>query len=244
MSNINDIVQSAQGGQLIDNLSDRLGLASWQTEAAVLALAPALAAALRKAAETPDSFRSIVAVIGEPPHKAAFESADSAHSQESVDAGGAIVDRLFGSAAAAGEVSQLAARTSGLRADVLQRLLPVLASILAGGLSARFAERGLDEALFPGGAPVAAPPAPSEPASANGLGGALAKLFAALFGKPAASAPPQTEDKNVDSPQQADALQKVMEQIRQILEPGAPAAAEQAAELDELLGRIFGSRRS
>ena len=216
----------------------------------MLALAPALAAALRKAAETPDSFRSVVAAIGEPQHKAAFESADSAHSQESVDAGGAIVAHLFGSAAAAGEVSQLAARTSGLRADVLQRLLPVLASILAGGLSSSFAERGLDEALSRASAPVAAPPVPPEPASANGLGGALAKLFAALFGKPAASAPPQTEEKNVDARQEADALQKAMEQIRQILDArragrrGAGGRARRAARPDLRLSEMLKGLRS
>jgi hypothetical protein len=241
MSNINDIVQSAQGGQLIDNLSDRLGLAPWQAEIAVSALAPALSAALRRAAETPDSLRPVLAAIGEPQHKAAYESADSAHSQESVDAGGAIVEQLFGSAAAAGEVSQLAARGSGLRADVLQRLLPVLASILAGGLSSTFAERGLEEALSRASEPAAPPPAQPAPTSAGGLGSALASLLAALFGKPAASAPPQPREPQGKS---ADALEEAMKQIRQTLAPGAPVAAEQEAELKELLGRIFGSAKS
>lgn len=239
MSNINDMVRSAQGGQLIDNLSDGFGLASWQTEVAVTALAPALSAALSRAAESPDTLRPVVAAIGEPQHKAAFESAESAYSPESVEAGDAIVAYLFGSAAAAGEASQLAARVSGLRPDVLQRLLPVLVSILAGGLSSTLAERGLQEALSRPTEPDAGPAAEPEPIRAEKPRG-LAKILAALFGKrpaPAAAAPaPQTSDGG-------DATEEVLAQIRQIFATGAPVAEDHRAELDALLRRAFGPSR-
>jgi hypothetical protein len=237
MSNIDDTVRSAQGGQLIDNLSDRFGLASWQTEVAVLALAPALSAALSRAAESPDRLRPVVAAMSEPRHKAAFEDAESAHSPESVEAGDAIVAHLFGSAAAAGEASQLAARASGLRPDVLSGLLPVLVSILAGGLSSTLSERGLEKAVSEAPADAAAPAEPVRVEKPRGL----AAIVAAIFGqrpKPAAVAPPAEPRGSA-----ADALEDALAQIRQIFTTEAPVAEDHKAELDALLAKIFGPPR-
>lgn len=223
MSNIVDIIQSAQGGQIIENLSDRFGLASWQTRAAVDSLLPALVAALSKAAEQPDSLRPLLDAANDAAHRAAFENAEEAHSQASLDGGDAIVAHLFGSAAAAGEVSQLAARESGLRADVLQRLLPVLVSIAAGGLGSTLERQGVAAVLDQ----------PTEPPAPAPKGGWLTGLFASLFGtKPAPQ--PQTAPP-------ADALQEALDHIRKTLT--APADAERRPDLDELLGRIFTSAR-
>jgi hypothetical protein len=223
MSNIVDIIQSAQGGQIIENLSDRFGLATWQTRSAVESLLPALVAALRKAAEAPDSLRPVLDAANDSTHRAAFESAEEAHSQASVDGGDAIVAHLFGSASAAGEVSQLAARESGLRADVLQRLLPILVSVAAGGLGSTLERQTAAE-----------PPAPSPAPTPSG--GWLSALFGTLFGtKPA----PQPQAAPPAEP--TDALEAALTKIRETLTPAA--GAEQQAGLDELLGRIFASAK-
>ncbi|MBY6243337.1 DUF937 domain-containing protein [Methylosinus sp. Sm6] len=235
MSNIDDIVKSAQGGRLIDNLSERIGLASWQTEAAVLALTPALSAALTRAAETPETLRPLIAAMGDPRYKAAFESAESAQSDASVEAGDAMVAQLFGSPAAAGEVAQLAARASGLRADVLQRLLSALVALVAGGISSTLSQRGLDEALLQAGASAASAPVAPRPAPVGGLTGFLASLF----GKRPAPVAAQPEE-----PSPAPAPEEVAAQIRQIFATSAPVATDQEAELDALLGRVSAPPRS
>jgi hypothetical protein len=226
VSNIVDIIQSAQGGQIIENLSARFGLASWQTRAAVEALLPALVAALRKAADEPGALRPVIDAANDQAHRAAFESAEEAHSQASVDGGDAIVAHLFGSASAAGEVSQLAARESGLRADVLQRLLPILVSVAAGGLGSTLERQSVGAAI---GQP-AEPPAPASPAPSGGLLGWLKSLFGGAPAPQPAPAP--------------DAREEALEQIRKTLTPPATANAEQQADLDELLGRIFASAKS
>ncbi|WP_159730382.1 DUF937 domain-containing protein [Methylosinus sp. Ce-a6] len=227
MSNIVDIIQSAQSGQIIENLSNRFGLASWQTRSAVEALLPALVAALRKAAEEPQSLRSVIDAANEPAHRAAFESADEAHAQASVEGGDAIVAHLFGSASAAGEVSQLVARESGLRADVLQRLLPVLVSVAAGGLGAALdsrTERPTEQ------------PAPAAPARS---GGWLSGLIATFFGKPPSPQPqPQPAEQAAETPQDA------LETIRATLAAPTSADAVRQTDLDALLGRIFASAKS
>jgi hypothetical protein len=243
MSNLDDIVKAAQGGQLVDNLSERHGLACWQTEAAVRALSPALSAALAHACRSLDALRPVVAAIGEPRHKTSFESAESAHSDEGVEAGDAIVVHLFGSAAAAGEVSQFAARGCGLRADVLQRLLPVLVSTVAGGLSSTLAERGLDEAITRA-EPVVSPsaePEPAEAVAARPAGGGVIAFLASLLGLRAA--PVAEQPAQPASAPAADDADEVLVQIRRIVATDAPVADDQKADLDALLGRVFGSAR-
>ncbi|PWB78902.1 MAG: hypothetical protein C3F11_21900 [Methylocystaceae bacterium] len=255
MSNINDIVQSAQGGRLAENLSHRFGLAPWQTEAAILALIPALSAGFRKAVEEPASLRPLIGAVQHPQHAAAFESADSAYSEEAVARGGEIVDRLFGSPATAGQVAQLAARESSVRADILQQLLPVLASIVAGGLLKALDKEGrasvlgqlagepsaaAAEATQEGGAPEAA----AAKAPSGGLLTLLTGLVGALFGgrpeqKTSAEAPPPAAPAS-----EADPLQEALNHIRETFAPGAAASADHQASLDELLGDVFGSWKS
>ncbi|MDP3067726.1 MAG: hypothetical protein Q8M72_03550, partial [Methylocystis sp.] len=110
---------------------------------------------------------------------------------------------LFGSPAAAGRVVQVASRESGLRPDILSQLLPVLVSVLIGGLFKNVSNRGLGGVLgqlvssgalgsileqMLGGArtpqPEPAPmPAPRGGATGGGLfGGLLGSILGSLLG--------------------------------------------------------------
>ncbi len=251
MSNINDIVRSAQGGQAIENLSNRLGLASWQTEAAVQALIPALSAGLRKATEDPASLRALIAAASDPQSRAAYESAEAAYSDAAVEGGAEIVDHLFGSPATTGQIAQLASRESNVRADVLQQLLPVLAAIVAGGLHETFDKDGRAILGRLGGEePAAAPVSEDLPeiaaprAAAGGLAAFLSGVVATLFGgKPAPQA--AGDAPSAAAPKgnglDADSLQEALEQIRKAFAPGASVSADHQASLDDVLGQVFGS---
>lgn len=255
MSNINDIVRSAQGGQVFENLSDRLGLASWQTEAAVRALIPALSSGLQKAAEDPASLRLVIAAANDPTQRFAFENAEFAHSEAAVESGGALVDHLFGSPATVGQIAQLASRESGVRADIIQQILPVLASIVAGGLADTLHKQGRGSVLGQIADPSAAAEAVETAGSAEAetpqrqAGGALAFLtgiVATLFGgKPASrpSAESASAAASKSGGSDADALQETLDQLRAAFAPGASVSADHEASLDELLGQAPGPQK-
>jgi hypothetical protein len=232
MSTIDNIIQSAHGGRLIANLSDRFGLAAWQVEAAVSALQASVAAAAGKAG--PRSLGALIDATGAPEHAAAFAGAEGAASPASVEAGHALAERLFGSPSAAGEVAQLVARESGLRADVAQRLLPVVVAVLAGGIASRLA-RGASAA---GDAAQESSPPPEEQAPRTvGFFGALAAAFGSLFGRrpePAAGSAPLAA-----SSAEAEGTTETLEQFRQIIASAAPAGSGFSADLDQLLGRTL-----
>jgi hypothetical protein len=144
MSSVADILVNAQDGKLVENLAQNLGLSAEQADAAVKALAPALAMGLANAANDPGALEKIIAGAAQPEtHQAAFFHADAAHSDDMLEEGRAILTQLFGSSDASGKIAQVAARETGLRPDILSQLLPVLASVVLGGLFKNLNSQGL-----------------------------------------------------------------------------------------------------
>ncbi|MGA8169352.1 MAG: DUF937 domain-containing protein, partial [Methylocystis sp.] len=189
MSIVAEILSSAQGGKLIENLAESLGLTTEQAQAAVEALTPALALGLKNAASNPAVLEQVVAGVVHPTHQASFDDPAVAHGEDAGQLGQAAVAHLFGSSSAAGQVAQIAARQAGLRPDILSRMLPVLASVVLGGLFKSFNSQGLGSILgqIAGGGGLGsilgqlggAMTAPSAPQSAGGggLGGLLGSLL-------------------------------------------------------------------
>ena len=147
MSYLDEILQSAQGGQLVSNLAQRFGLSDEQMDRAIKALAPALEVGLSNAAEQPALFEKVLGDIASPLRAAAFEDPGAAQDVDSLAQSRQLLADLFGSPAAAGRVVQVASRESGLRPDILSQLLPVLVSVLIGGLFKNVSNRGLGGVL-------------------------------------------------------------------------------------------------
>ena len=256
MSDVTEILSSAQGGKLIENLSGNLGLSTEQTRVAVEALTPALELGLRNAAANPAVLEQVVAGVVHPTHLAAFDNPAIAHGEEAGELGQAAIAQLFGSGSAAGQVAQIAARDAGLRPDILARLLPVLASVVLGGLSKSFNSQGLGPILGQiasggglgsilgqlGGA-TTAPSAPSEQPrqSGGGLGGLLGALLGALLGGRAPAAPGGATQASLPGGLDPATLQAALEQIKKSLNPGGAIAASpgQNAELQDVLDKVF-----
>lgn len=207
MSNFDEILLSAQGGQLIANLAQRYGLSDEQAANAVRALAPALEIGLSRAVEEPQLFEKLIGELASPGRGAAFYDAETAQGEASVAQSRAFLDDLFGSPAVAGQVVQAAARESGLRPDILSQLLPVLASVLLGGLFKNASGQGLGPILeqlaksgalnqilgqiLGGGGAIGAPPRQPEPTPTplprgggglGPLGGILGSILGSLLG--------------------------------------------------------------
>ena len=147
MSYLDEILQSAQGGQLVSNLAQRFGLSDEQMDRAIKALSPALEVGLSNAAEQPLLFEKVLGDIASPLRAAAFDDPGAAQDADSLAQSRQLLEDLFGSPAAAGQVVQVAARESGLRPDILSQLLPVLVSVLIGGLFKNVSNRGLGGVL-------------------------------------------------------------------------------------------------
>jgi hypothetical protein len=201
MSYLDEILQSAQGGQLVSNLAQRFGLSDEQMDSAIKALAPALEVGLSNAAEQPALFEKLLDDIASPLRAAAFDDPGAAQDVDSLAQSRQLLADLLGSPAAAGRVVQVASRESGLRPDILSQLLPVLVSVLIGGLFKNVSNRGLGgvlgqlvssgalgsilEQMLGGGARTPQPepaPMPTPRGGATGGGGLFGGLLGSILG--------------------------------------------------------------
>jgi hypothetical protein len=256
MSMVDDILVSAQGGKLIDNLAQAFGLTPEQIRSAISALAPALALGLRNAASNPEVLNKVVDGLAHPTHSAAFMDHSVACCEETATLGQGTINQLFGSNSAAGQVAQIAARDAGVRPDILAQLLPVLASVVLGGLSKSLSDKGLGpilgqiagggglEAILGqlagGGAPPPRPQSPQAPQippgqAGGGLGGLLGGLLGALLGggargpAGAPSAPGAPAPTGLPGGLDPAAIQSAIEMIKKTLAQGGAAPSAPSA---------------
>jgi hypothetical protein len=206
MFDLNSIIQSAQGGQAIDNIASQFGLPPDQARQAIQALLPALSAGLKNQAGDPAAVGAMLGHVSDPQHQAAFQDPDAAQSDEAQMAGSQALSQIVGGQNVIDAVAQRAADATGISPELLQQMLPQITSIALGGLMTAAQNKGfggvigqlgdmarsgglgdvLGQALGQGGTPAGGGeqtnPSQSGSGSQGGLGGLLGGIVGSLFG--------------------------------------------------------------
>jgi len=148
--NLNDIIQSAQGGAGLQNLANQFGLSPEQTQAAVQAIIPALSHGLQRTAQDPGALSGVVGEIASGAHNGSY--ADPAQTGAAVDAGSGALGQIFGGPGVTNQISQQISNVSGLSPAIIAMLLPAVTSMVMGGLGHAMNQQGQGAALNPGAA--------------------------------------------------------------------------------------------
>lgn len=143
MFNLYQIITKAHGGEAIDTLANQFGLSREQADKAVQALVPSLSTAFMAKAAQPGGVHDMAAAMQDDAHRQAFSEPGAARDPAAGQKGGAIAADIFGNTAILGQVVQQASAFTGISADTLQRMVPVLVSIVMGGVASEFHEQGL-----------------------------------------------------------------------------------------------------
>jgi hypothetical protein len=143
MFNLNDILQSAQGGEAINNIAQRFGLSPEQAQAATQALIPALSAGLTKAAANPGTLGSVISAVNDSTHQASFNDPNAAQSPDATQKSSDTLSQILGSNSVIQQIVQRASAVTGIRPDILMQMLPVVASVVIGGLATSLHNQGL-----------------------------------------------------------------------------------------------------
>lgn len=134
MPTLFDMLNNAQNGRGMDLLARQFNLSRQQAELAVEALTPAFSQGLKRNASDPYGIAGFMQALASGNHAQYSEDAQNAFSPQGVAEGNGILGHLFGSKDLSRAVAAQAAQATGLGQDMLKQMLPVIASMIMGGL--------------------------------------------------------------------------------------------------------------
>jgi hypothetical protein len=147
MFNLYEILRNAHGGHALDNLATQFGITAEQADAAVKAVVPVLSEGFLKQASEPHAFGSFIGALGEGQHLAAFTDPAAAQATKTAQKGGDILRQILTSHSAREEIALRASSGTGISPDTLAKMLPVIASMIFGGLAKSMENQGFGGTL-------------------------------------------------------------------------------------------------
>jgi hypothetical protein len=129
-----EMIAKAQNGQGLEMLAQQFNLNQQQTQAAMEALLPAFSEGLKRNTSDPMGMGGFLQAMGSGNHSKYFEDASNAFSQSGIADGNGILGHLFGNKDVSRAVVAQAASATGIGQEILKQMLPVIASMVMGGL--------------------------------------------------------------------------------------------------------------
>jgi hypothetical protein len=140
-----------QGGdQAVRQLGNNFGLDENQTMSAVSNLLPALGRGLARNASMQGGLESLLGALTGGNHQRYLEDPSILSRQETIDDGNGILGHILGSKDVSRQVAQQTSERTGIGADVLKKMLPMVAALAMGALSRQNASA---QSIAPGAAP-------------------------------------------------------------------------------------------
>ncbi|MCA3593681.1 MAG: DUF937 domain-containing protein [Methylobacterium sp.] len=184
MLNLFEIMQNAQGGNAYQNLANQFGIGPDQARKAVEAVLPAFSMGLQQQTRTMEGWQSVLATLGQAQNSAQFfDSNGDGIPDHLKNEGQNALGAMFGTPETTQAVARQAAQFAGLPAQMMQQMLPVIASMVMGGLFKGAMNGGLGSFL---GQPA---PTPQQQA-----GTMLETFFGSFFGGRAPQPQPDPQD--------------------------------------------------
>lgn len=145
--NLLEMIMGAQGGQTAQQAGSQLGLDPQQSQSAIAALLPAISSALKQNTNSPQGLAGLLGALQGGNHDQYLDNPDVLARPETVNDGNAILGHLFGSKEVSREVAGRASAQTGIGADVLKKLLPIVATMAMGSLSKQTRQPDVKTAL-------------------------------------------------------------------------------------------------
>lgn len=134
----------------MDQISRQFGLDPSQTQSALDALLPAVAAGVQRNAATPQGLEGLLGALASGRHQGYVDDPGVLAQPQAIEDGNGILGHIFGSKDVSREVAARAAAQSGVGPDVLKQMLPMVAALVMGALARRGSQgAGLQPGLNP-----------------------------------------------------------------------------------------------
>jgi hypothetical protein len=140
--NILEAIVGANDGNAVGALAQQFGLSNDQTSAALTALLPALAGGLQKNVSQHGGLDSLIGALAGGNHSRYFDNPELLGQADSITDGNGILGHILGSKDVSRAVASNAAASTGISADILKQMLPVVATLAMGALARQTAQAG------------------------------------------------------------------------------------------------------
>lgn len=221
-----DILSGSQNRSLAA-AGAQFGLSEEQTRAAFETLAPVIASGLRRNTASGDGLTSLVNALGQGDHGRYLDDPDAVGFDNARDEGNAILGHVFGSPDVSRGVAMQAAQNLGIGNEILKKMLPIIATMVLGGLA---------KSVFGGRSTAPAPQAPQPQPQPRG--GGLGDILGDILGGGQRQAP-TTQTHAPQAPQMPGSLDDI---LRDVLGGGA-GRGQGGGGLGDILGEILGGGR-
>lgn len=131
---IENVLQSAQGGSAFANVASSFGVSPSQATVAISTMLDELSRRVERNTLSRGGVADMVALLDRPATGRALSDPQRLAAPETISAGDQVLDVLIGNKDTSRGIAQRAARASGLDETVLKKMLPVVASMMIGGL--------------------------------------------------------------------------------------------------------------
>ena len=146
-NNMMEMILQAAGGKAPQQLGKQFGLNKSQSQNAIAALLPALSSAMKQNTSSPQGLAGLLGALQNGQHDQYLDDPKSLASADRITEGNAILGHLFGSKDVSRAVAGRAAEQTGIGADVLKKMLPMVAMMAMGGLSKQTRQPDMKSAL-------------------------------------------------------------------------------------------------
>jgi hypothetical protein len=130
-----NMVLNAGSGNALQQLAQNFGLDADQTSSAISNLLPALGQGLARNASQQGGLENLMSALSSGRHERYIDSIESLGGEDTIQDGNGILGHILGSKDVSRRVASNAAAHTGISADILKKMLPVVAAMAMGALS-------------------------------------------------------------------------------------------------------------
>jgi hypothetical protein len=188
MNNLFEMMMQAQGGNAVQNMANQFGLAPQQAQSAMEAILPAFQMGMQRQTQSVDGLQQMMQMFGGGQFSGFHDADGDGIPDNAASQGNDVLGMLFGNKDTSRAVAAQASAMSGVSDSIIKQMLPVVASMLMGGLFKGAMGNGLGGLMgaamqgglgnimgsMMGGAP--------QQQAANPMGGLMGGMLSNLFG--------------------------------------------------------------
>ncbi len=137
MNPILEMLMNSGGGAGVQQIGQQFGLSESQTNAALGMLVPAVMAGVQRNTSQEGGMGDLLGALTGGNHSKYLDDPEILSDQRTTEDGNSILGHIFGSKDASRGVANHVSATTGISAEILKQMLPVVAAMVMGGLSKR-----------------------------------------------------------------------------------------------------------